>query len=273
MKFLSQISSRDNQKLKFARSVRDGREPDFIFVEGLRLCEEILKTNLQIKSVFVSDRYVQNIRAVQFIENISDIETDIFQLDEKIFQTIADTKTSQGIIILAHKPETGKYVIEQKLSRLPFLLLLHQLNNPSNLGAILRTAEAVGIEGVVTTKGTTDIFSAKTLRGAMGANLRLPFWTNADFSEVISWAHAQGLKSVCADIRSKKSYLEIDWKIPRLLVFGSEGHGLSSEERNQLGESLIIPMANNVESLNVAVASGVILFEAKRQREINLDEF
>ncbi len=264
---LPKINSRDNQKLKFARAVRDGRETAWIFIEGLRLSEEILKIEAKVLFVLMTAKFGQNARATALIENFLTSQVEIAEVDEKIFESISDTKTFPGIIVIAEKPKTGQSILEKKLSQVPLLLLIHQLNNPSNLGAILRAAEAVGLEGVVTTRGTTDVFSTKALRGAMGANLRLPFWTNAEFSEVIEWAQKHGLKSVCADISSKKSYLEIDWKVPRLLVIGSEGHGLSEAELNQSDESLIIPMAPGVESLNVAVACGVILFEAKRQRE------
>lgn len=258
------IASRDNQKLKFARAVRDGREDEHIFVEGLRLAEEVLKTNLHIQLAFFTAKFLENPRGVSLIESLQDVE--LFELDNRLFDSIADTKTSQGIILITDQPKVGQDIIEQRLSAIPLLILLHQINNPANLGAILRTAEAVGVEGVITTKGTANGFSTKTMRGAMGANLRLPFWTNAEFSEVVSWAKSREIKSVCADIRSEKSYLEIDWKVPRMLVVGSEGHGLTEAERLATDESLIIPMENGVESLNVAVACGVILFEAKRQR-------
>ncbi len=87
------------------------------------------------------------------------------------------------------------------------------------------------------------------------------------FFKVLEWAKQKNLISVCADVNAEKSYLEIDWNKPRLLIFGSEAHGLSVEERNVVDESLIIPMENEVESLNLAVSSGVILYEAKRQRK------
>jgi TrmH family RNA methyltransferase len=270
MNQIQKINSRDNQKLKFARAVRDGRETDWIFVEGLRLSEELMKSNLEIKQVLVTSQFLQNTRALELIQKLSVKNIELSEVEAKIFGSLSDTKNSQGIIVIAAKPVTGREVVEKNRSRQPFLLLLHGLNNPTNLGAILRTAEAVGIEGVITTKGTTEVFSQKALRGGMGANLRLPFWTNADFSETLEWAKRQGIKSVSADIRSQKSYLEIDWTMPRLLIIGSEGHGLSEAERIQTDESLVIPMANGVESLNAAVASGVILFEAKRQREMQV---
>ncbi len=99
----------------------------------------------------------------------------------------------------------------------------------------------------------------------MGASLRLPIWEGADLFEILDWARGKNLTSVCADVNAKKSYLETDWTKPRLLIFGSEAHGLSAEEKEAIEESLLIPMENGVESLNLAVSCGVILFEAKRQ--------
>lgn len=263
---IQKITSRDNQKLKFARAVREGREDNKIFIEGVRLCEEVVKTKLPIQLIFISSNSLQNSRIIALIDSFQTNKTEILEVEERIFDSLSDTKNSQGIIIIADRPSDGKDILKQNLSQTPFLLLLHKLTNPSNLGAILRTAEAVGVEGIITTKATTDVFSTKALRGGMGANLRLPFWTNADYFEALRWTQDYGIISVCADIRSEKSYLEIDWKVPRMLVVGSEGHGLSDIERSATEESLIIPMDNGVESLNVAVACGVILFEAKRQR-------
>jgi tRNA G18 (ribose-2'-O)-methylase SpoU len=148
---------------------------------------------------------------------------------------------------------------------LPLVILLHQINNPANLGAILRTCEAVNIAGVILTTNSADAFSPKALRGAMGASLRLPIWMGADFFEVLDWARTKDLISVSADVNAARSYLEIDWIKPRLLIFGSEAHGLSAKEKETIDESLLIPMENKVESLNLAVSCGVILFEAKRQ--------
>lgn len=260
------ITSRDNSKIKFIKSTREGREKDVIFVEGLRLCEELIKTNIILKYAFFQNAFLENERALDLLKKIEEKNVEIIEIDNRIFDSLTDTKTSQGIILIAHKPNVGKEILTKGLSDNPLLVLLHQINNPSNLGAILRTAEAVGVEGVIATKGTTDVFSPKSLRSSMGANFRLPCWINADFFDALDWASSLGIKSVCADIRSQKSYLEIDWKIPRLLIVGSEGHGLTNKERLATQESLIIPMANNVESLNVAVACGVILFEAKLQR-------
>lgn len=261
------IQSRDNQKLKYARAVRDGNERQSVFVEGLRLCEEILKTDLQIKTVFLSTEFLKKSFGQSFIQNLISRNLDINETEQKAFNSLSDTKNSQGVVVIAEKPFTGKEIIERNLSSNALLLLLHKINNPSNLGAILRTAEAAGVKGVITTKGSTDAFSPKALRGAMGAAFRLPFWANVDFFETLKWAKEKKIKSVCADINSRQSYAEIEWNEPKLLIFGSEGHGLSESEMNAADESLLIPMENEVESLNVAVACGIVLFEAKRQKK------
>lgn len=261
------ITSRDNQKLKNARKVRDGITKDLIFVEGWRLCGEVLRSKLKIVEIFFSESFTN----VEVLANVDNAIT-LTEVSDKVFKTLADTKTSQGIVFICRKPETSRRFIEIALKenkqKIPLFVLLHQINNPSNLGAILRTCEAVGVTGVILTKNSADAFSPKALRGAMGASFRLPFWENADFFEVIGWAKENNLNSVCADINAKKSYLEIDWKLPRLLVFGSEAHGLSADERAEVSESLVIPMENNVESLNLAVSCGVILFEAKKVQGI-----
>jgi TrmH family RNA methyltransferase len=264
------ITSRENQRLKFARKVRDQKISDKIFIEGTRLAEELLRSDLELTEVFISNNFGNNPREKVLIERLLSKNIEIFEVSDKIFKTIAETKTSQGIIIISQIPTNAKETIESNLeknkSHSPLLILLHNISNPANLGAILRTSEAVGIDGVILTKNSTSPFSPKALRSAMGASFRLPIWKNAEFSEVLDWTKQQNLTSVCADINAEKNYTELDYKIPCLFVFGSEAHGLDQAERNLVEEGVKIPLENEVESLNLAIACGVILFEAKRQR-------
>ena len=260
------ISSRDNPKIKFAQAVRDGKERKFIFLEGARLAEEAVRAGLLIQEFFYTANFAASSRGQELL---AAHPTSAAEVSDKVFDSTADTKSSQGVILIAEKPAHGLQAIEMNVAKssMPLVLLLHQINNPINLGAILRTAEAVDAAGIITTKNSADVFSPKALRGAMGASLRLPVWANADYYEALEWAGERNLKSICADIRSEKSYTEIDWRIGRLLIVGSEGHGLTEAERHAADESLIIPMDNGVESLNLAVSCGVILFEAKRQKQ------
>lgn len=266
---MQKITSRDNQKLKFVRRVRDGKENNLIFVEGARLATELLRSRLKTSDCFFSDSFHEKPENQKILSEISACSINTYEVPGRIFESLADTKTSQGIIIIAEKPETGKEKIEKFIEddfhKFPLVILLHQINNPSNLGAILRTCEAVGIKSVILTKNSADVFSSKSLRAAMGAAFRLIFWNDADFEEVLKWAREKNLTTVCADINSKKSFWEKGWLKPTLLIFGSEAHGLSEEERGKIDESVYIPMESDVESLNLAVSSGIILYEAKRQ--------
>jgi RNA methyltransferase, TrmH family len=264
------ITSRENAKLKLARKVRDGREKDLIFVEGLRLAEEVLRSEAAINEVFVAEDFNENERAQQLIQAFQSKNLAINEVAEKLFGSVADTKSSQGIILICEKPKTEKRGFEAGFSvskdKLPVVVLLHEINNPSNLGAILRTTEAVNAGGVIISKNSADVFSPKSLRASMGAGLRLNIWSNADFDEALDWAREKKLIPTAADVNAEKSYTEIDWNKPRLLIFGSEAHGLSAKEFEKIDEGLLIPMENGVESLNLAVSCGIILFEAKRQQ-------
>ena len=201
------------------------------------------------------------------MNQISHRTENLFEVPEQIFNTLADTKNSQGLILIGEKPLTGQENINLQVSsfeKFPLVILLHEINNPNNLGAILRTCEAVGVANIIISKNSTDVFSTKALRSAMGASFRLNFWTNAEFENVLDWAKENNLATICADVNAKKNLWEIDWKKPHLLIFGSEAHGLTETERNQVDEGLIIPMEATVESLNLAVSSAVVLYEAKR---------
>lgn len=257
---MTTITGRDNQKLKFARGVRDGREPGYIFVEGVRLVEEARRSGVEIVEALVSESF-------QGKNESANLENAVVVAD-RIFDTITETKSSQGIVIIARKPVMSLEVVTMALSRdsgIPVVVFLSKINNPSNLGAILRTAEAAGVRGVIISRSSADVFSPKALRSAMGASLRLPIYENASFDEMLDWAHENELIPTAADISGQMNYTETDWTRPRLLIFGSEAHGLSDEETGKVEELVCIPMENEVESLNLAVSCGIILFEAKRQ--------
>jgi TrmH family RNA methyltransferase len=131
---------------------------------------------------------------------------------------------------------------------------------------MLRVAEAAGATAVISTKGTTDLFSPKALRGSMGSAFRVPLWTGATLEEALRWCAARGVGTVGAGAGAPKAHTEVDWTVPRALVVGPEAGGLSEEEMRATDETVRVPMREPVESLNVAVALAVILYEAARQR-------
>lgn len=260
------ITSRDNSLLRHARAVRDGKVDDSIFVEGLRLCEEALSSGLTIEAAIYSDEIARKARAALLIGQLGPACQKVASVSEKLLESISYTKTPQGIVVLASRPANDEASFRQKQPALPFLVILHGINNPVNVGAILRTAEAAGVTGVIATASTSDPFSPKALRGAMGSAFRMPIWRGANFEDLIAWCATSGTRTFAAAAAGSKSYREVDWSGPCALIVGPESTGLSPAEIAAADETVRIPMQGAVESLNVAVATGIILYEASRQR-------
>jgi RNA methyltransferase, TrmH family len=182
----------------------------------------------------------------------------LWELAPEIFETISDTTTSQGMIaVLAiPKPEGS---LEPSL-----ILVLDRVRDPGNLGAILRSAAAAGVELVMLTRGSADPWSPKTLRAGMGAQFRVALKPGARWPEIAGYA--AGRQTWAADARGELVYDQVDWDQPSILIVGGETEGLSHEAADLATGRLAIPMSNEVESLNAAMAATVLLFEAARQR-------
>lgn len=264
------LTSRDNPLVKRARAVRDGKYREQIFIEGLRLCEEAEQALGvdDIRDVIYSEKIAEDERGADLLDSLRTHGRNISLLSDAIFASISDTKSPQGIVLLADRPKTDGEKFLVKRDAIPLLLILHKINNPANAGAILRTAEAAGATGVILTQGSTDIFSPKALRGAMGSTFRLNIWTGASFSEAIGFCRERRIRTISAELHGEHAHTEVDWKRPCALAVGSEASGLDSSEIAMTDESLRIPMRPPVESLNVAVATGVLLYEAARQRGV-----
>ena len=264
------ITSRDNSLLRLARSVRDGKTTEFIFVEGSRLCEEALRSGLSIETVIVSDELATKEKAISLIEKLTDSSKRTAFVSEKLLESISYTKTPQGIVLLAERPETSEQHFAVNQKKPPLVVIMHKINNPVNVGAILRTAEAAGATGAIATQNTADPFSAKALRGAMGSAFRLPVWLAPTYAEAVAWCSSHGIQTICADVHASTRYDEVHWAQPSALILGAESSGLTREEIDAASASVRIPMREPAESLNVAVATGVLLYEAARQRQARL---
>ena len=235
-----------------------------MFVEGLRLCEEALSSHLAIEAVIYSEEIARKERAGQLIEQLAGVTDKVAPVTEKLLESVSYTKTPQGIIVLAARPADDEASFRAKQPGSSLLVLMHGINNPVNVGAILRTAEAAGVTGAIATKSTADPFSAKALRGAMGSAFRLPVWLGAEYADVLRWCKERGIRTICADAATSKTHTELDWSGSCALIVGTESTGLSSDEIAAADQTVRIPMKGSVESLNVAVAAGILLYEAKR---------
>lgn len=261
------ITSRDNSLLRRARSVRDGKEPASIFVEGLRLCEEALASGLNIEAVIYSEEIARKERPAHLLEQLRGVTEKVVSVSERLLASVSYTKTPQGIVVLASRPLNEPEAFKAKQLGSPLLVIMHGINNPVNVGAILRVAEAAGAAGVIATKHTADPFSPKSLRGAMGSAFRVPIWSEVDYPEVLSWCRQLEIKTFCADVNASLTHTTAVWTGSCALILGSESTGLTTAEiAEAAGETIRVPMQGRVQSLNVAVAAGIILYECARQR-------
>jgi TrmH family RNA methyltransferase len=259
------VTSRGNAAVRRARAVRDGRERDFIFVEGVRLCEEAAGAALDIETVFHTEALEEDERGARLLASLAEGGGRLVPVTADVLDSVSDTKTAQGVVALARRPRASLEAFEP-LAGVPLVVVLHRVGNPSNAGAMLRVAEAAGATGVIAMRGTTDLFSPKSLRGSMGSAFRLPLWAGAEFGEALRWCAVRGVATVATSADSERAHTEVDWTRARAVVVGPEASGLAPEELAAADERVRVPMRAAVESLNAAVALGVVLYEAARQR-------
>jgi TrmH family RNA methyltransferase len=262
------IRSRKNAHVRRAVAAREGRERGLVFVEGVRLCEEAARAALEVEVVLHTPALTRDERGSRLLRELRERGARLLAADEDVLGFVSDAKTSQGVAALARRPAAGPELLDKTLTTAALVVVMHRVNNPSNAGAMLRVAEAAGATAAVATRGSTDLFSPKALRGSMGSAFRLPLWTGAPLEEVLAWCAEKRVRVVATSAEAARTHTEIDWKAPSAVLLGPEAGGLSPEEILAAGERVRIPMRAPVESLNVAVALGVILYEAARQRSV-----
>jgi RNA methyltransferase, TrmH family len=257
------ITSTANPKVKWVRQLqansRERRLAGVFVVEGVRLVEEALAAGWEAQLVLYTADLSE--RGRQVMEGYTAFGAPIEQVSPEVLHAASDTETPQGLLA----------VLSQRLLPLPatpdLLFIPDQVRDPGNLGTMLRTALAAGVGAVLCPPETVDAFSPKVLRAGMGAHFRLPVHTLG--WEAIS-AHLESLQVYLAEASEGLSYNTADFRLPLALVVGGEAEGTSPQARRLANHSVHIPMPGAVESLNAAVAAGILLFEVLRQRSTPL---
>jgi TrmH family RNA methyltransferase len=256
------ITSFANERLKQARRVREGKEPDLIFVEGGRLVEECFQSNLKLSACFHTPDPPPRIQAI--LEEMAKRSCPLFSIAEPLMAKLSDTQSPQGVIVLATRPRSRLEAFLE--TRQPLIIGLEAVQDPGNFGTILRTAEAAGATGVIASKGCVEAFAPKTLRSAMGSAFRLPMVSDVDIERLLGTLQEKGIRVVATDAHGEIIYTEYEWRQPTMLILGNEARGVSAELLERSDARLRIPLCAPVESLNVAAAAAAVLFEAARQR-------
>jgi len=229
-------------------------------VEGVRTVEELSRSALAIHGVLVAPQLADAPRGAALRASLRDRGVEILDVSAHLFGSAAETESPQGVLAIAHVPRRSFAMLENWSG---IVLVLDAVQDPGNVGTMLRTALALGAAGVVALKGTAELSNPKVLRGSMGAAFRLPA-APADVEEFLSWAGRRGVEVIVA--AADGAPLE-GWRrgpAPLALVVGNEGAGVSPALAAGAARRVAIPLATTVESLNVAVAAGILLYEVTR---------
>ncbi|MGH2559848.1 MAG: TrmH family RNA methyltransferase [Thermomicrobiales bacterium] len=251
--------------MKFGRSLRrrSVREAERAFiVEGMRAVEDAVQTGAVPRYVFLRD----GDSAAASVIRRHQIVAGVHVVDSKLFDGLSDTLSPQGVLAVFGMPALN---VEQPAA--PLVLVLDRLRDPGNMGTLLRTAAAAGVTLVTLTSETVDPYNPKVVRAAMGAHFRVPIqaW-NDNLQRIVLQACPVRL---VADASAPTVYDTVDWLGGTALIIGSEAHGVSFEITALATDRVSIPRSAMVESLNAAVAGGVLLFEAARQRRRHVSTF
>lgn len=270
------VTSLQNAEVKRVVSLhkRKGRmEQGLFIVEGVRLAEEALRSGWEITACFFTEQALCHERPENLAQALEKTGKRIYIVTEAIYQKISETKQPQGVLFVLkiRSAKLNGLLSVRNTNRSPLYLVLDRIQDPGNVGTILRAADAAGCTAVFTVKGTADLFAGKTVRATMGALFRVPFAADLDKTEIVAALKERGcLFYATAMDRQARPYFSMNFVKPTAVVFGNEGSGVDAFFLQQCQETVYIPMQSGAESLNVAVAASIILYEAVRQRMMDL---
>lgn len=254
------ITSTQNAKIKLVRALlgraKERRAANAFVVEGVRLVEEAVNSNWEFRFALYDESLHERGRSQ--VEGLKSRGVDVEMVSETLMKSLSETETPQGILAVLTD------------SRLPlpdspnFILIPDQIRDPGNLGTLLRTAAAAGVQAVLIPPETTDVFAPKVVRSGMGAHFRLPIHAMT-WGEIKQITKSANLQIYLADMEGTSCW-ETDLRQPLALIVGGEAEGASDEARKLANQQISIPMMGKVESLNAGVAGSVLMFEVMRQR-------
>lgn len=261
------VSSRSNRVVKYLKSLglaRNRQRDDRFLIEGVRIIEEAAEQKGCVQKLIVTPQAIYNERVAALVEASNEAGFEVMWVADRVMDYISETKTSQGVMALVRPVHFTEEDLEK--GQLPIVVVAHLLQDPGNIGTIIRVAEAAGIGGVVTTPGTVDIYNPKALRATMGSIFRIPAVRTDSLEGFVGRYRKKGYKIAAAMVSVKTRYFDLDYSEPTVIILGQEGTGLPVEAYNLTDMQISIPMATMIDSLNVAGAASVILYEAVRQK-------
>ncbi len=257
----SASNPRIKQVIQLQKKRKEREETGLFTAEGIRLFEEIPAERLE--QVFVSESFLEREDADAILKKAEGIE--LVSVKDSVFVSMCDTRTPQGILAVVRRKDWSLDEI-LSLSETPFFMMTENLQDPGNLGTILRTGEGAGITALILSKGTVDMYSPKVIRSTMGSLFRVPFIYVEDMAETVVFLRQRGIEVYAAHLEGSVPYDEPDYSCPSAILIGNEGNGLTDRTADACTKRVRIPMEGAVESLNAAMSAGIFMYEVHRQR-------
>jgi RNA methyltransferase, TrmH family len=256
------ITSTQNPKIKsllLLEKPRERKKQSVFVVEGKKEVMYAVEAGYQIQNIF----FCEEIISVQTLLELKLSDRLLIPVSREVFDKIAVRETTGGMIAIAE--QKAHRLEDIKLSKNPLLLVLESVEKPGNLGAILRTADAAGVDAVVICDPQTDFYNPNVIRSSVGCVFTKQI-ASATSEETIQWLKKNDVNIFCTYLQASKPYYETDFKAPSAIIMGTEATGLSDSWVNNATSNIIIPMQGVIDSMNVSTAAAVVIFEALRQR-------
>jgi TrmH family RNA methyltransferase len=263
---MNYIQSGQNAAIKDIKALHLKKNRDskgFYFVEGIRFVNDAIDNGQQIERVIISEKLESLHGGSQLIERVKGCCSDCAMVPDKLFGEISDTQTPQGILAVLKKKE---YDLNRVINEGSSVVLLDCLQDPGNVGTIIRTADAAGISGVLMSKGCVDLYSPKVLRSTMGSIFHLPIFEGLQISETIRLLKNCQYKVVASHLSGRSNYFQEDMTGRCAIIVGNEANGITEETAEMADRLVKIPMPGRAESLNASVAASVMIYEVVRQK-------
>lgn len=252
----SSSNSQMKQIVKLHKSARERKKTDSYLVEGLRMFLEVPPERL-IKA-YATEAFYEAHRSL-----FSDKPYEL--VGENVFKAMSDTIAPQGILCVVEKEHWQLDTLLE--TEKPLFIALENIQDPGNLGTIIRTAEGAGADGIIMSRDTVDIYNSKTVRATMGSIFRVPFVYVEDMVQTVGKLEAAGIRTYAGHLQGLDMYAE-DYTGATAFFIGNEGNGLSKDLADAVSSRIRIPMKGKVESLNAAAAAAVLMYETMRQRTL-----
>lgn len=260
------ITSAQNKLIKEVKALARKRErtkTGLFVAEGLRFVKSAIDVNAEIEYILYSESIYRTDEGSQLVKNLESTHKKVMEIDEKLMIELSDTQSPQGIIALVKQP---KYTWENILKKNGFIIILDRLQDPGNLGTIIRTADAAGADGMILTKGSVDVYNPKVLRSTMGSIFELPVLEGLVWDEIETVLTENNYNLYATALEDSVDYDAPDYKQASALIIGNEANGISSQILDAVKTKVKIPIVGSAESLNAGVAAAVMMYEVLRQK-------